>query len=114
MTNTIGIDVGGTKVLGGVVSESGEILATTRRDTPREGGGALTQTIADVALELSKEYPVDSIGVLRKIDSGFFARRRPCSRFQDFDLLFRPYRFACRHYGYARLRSYCLGNQRFA
>jgi len=55
MTNTIGIDVGGTKVLGGVVSESGEILRTTRRDTPREGGGALTKTIADVALELSKE-----------------------------------------------------------
>ncbi len=63
MTNTIGIDVGGTKVLGGVVSESGEILATARRETPREGGRALTQTIADVALELAKQFPVDSIGV---------------------------------------------------
>ncbi len=63
MTNTIGIDVGGTKVLGGVVTETGEILETTRRETPREGGSALTQTIADVALELSKKYPVASIGV---------------------------------------------------
>ena len=63
MANTIGIDVGGTKVLGGVVSETGEILTTARRDTPREGGRALTQTIADVALELIREYPVDSIGV---------------------------------------------------
>ena len=63
MTNTIGIDVGGTKVLGGVVSETGEILATARRETPREGGRALTQTIADVALELAKQFPVDSIGV---------------------------------------------------
>jgi glucokinase len=62
-SNTIGIDVGGTKVLGGVVSQTGEILATARRDTPREGGQALTQTIADVAIELSKQYPVDSIGV---------------------------------------------------
>jgi glucokinase len=62
-SNTIGIDVGGTKVLGGVVSQTGEILATARRDTPREGGKALTQTIADVAIELSKEYPVESIGV---------------------------------------------------
>lgn len=61
--NAIGIDVGGTKVLGGVITEHGEILATSRRDTPREGGRALTQTIADVALELSKEFPVDSIGV---------------------------------------------------
>jgi glucokinase len=61
--NAIGIDVGGTKVLGGVVSPTGEILATARRDTPREGGKALTQTIADVATELSNEYSVDSIGV---------------------------------------------------
>ncbi len=62
-SNTIGIDVGGTKVLGGVVNENGEILTTARRDTPREGGRALTQTIADVANELLNEYQVDSIGV---------------------------------------------------
>lgn len=62
-SNTIGIDVGGTKVLGGVVSQAGEILATARRDTPREGDRALTETIADVAIELSKQYPVESIGV---------------------------------------------------
>jgi glucokinase len=62
-SNTIGIDVGGTKVLGGVVSASGEILTTARRDTPREGGRALTQTIADVANELLSEYQVESIGV---------------------------------------------------
>lgn len=62
-SNTIGIDVGGTKVLGGVVSASGEILINARRDTPREGGKALTQTIADVANELLNAYPVESIGV---------------------------------------------------
>jgi glucokinase len=61
--NTIGIDVGGTKVLGGVVTENGEILTTARRDTPREGGRALTQAIADVANELAQEFPVESIGV---------------------------------------------------
>jgi glucokinase len=62
-THTIGIDVGGTKVLGGVVTESGEILTTARRDTPREGGRALTQAIADVANELAHEFQVESIGV---------------------------------------------------
>lgn len=62
-TSTIGIDVGGTKVLGGVVTESGEILTTARRDTPREGGRALTQAIADVANELAHEFHVESIGV---------------------------------------------------
>lgn len=63
MLNAIGIDVGGTKVLGGVVTESGEILATARRDTPREGGRALTEAIANVATELSQQFPVDSIGI---------------------------------------------------
>jgi glucokinase len=63
VVNAIGIDVGGTKVLGGVVTPSGEILATARRDTPREGGRALTEAIADVAIELSQQYPVDSIGI---------------------------------------------------
>uniref|UniRef100_UPI00404AA587 ROK family glucokinase n=1 Tax=Candidatus Planktophila sp. TaxID=2175601 RepID=UPI00404AA587 len=62
-SNTIGIDVGGTKVLGGVVNERGEILASARRDTPREGGQALTQAIADVANELNREFAAESIGV---------------------------------------------------
>ena len=63
MTFTIGIDVGGTKVLGGVVTPEGKVLKTSRRDTPREGGKALTQTIADVALELAAEYPVTAVGL---------------------------------------------------
>ena len=60
--NAIGIDIGGTKVLGGVVTGTGEILASARRDTPREGGRALTEAIANVATELIQQYPVDSIG----------------------------------------------------
>jgi glucokinase len=63
MTYTIGIDVGGTKVLGGVVDASGEILLEARRDTPREGGRALTAAIADVARELMDAYSVESIGI---------------------------------------------------
>jgi len=63
MSLTIGIDVGGTKVLGGVVDESGKVLTTARKDTPRQGGSALTQTIADVAKELLQQHPVASVGV---------------------------------------------------
>ena len=63
MSLTIGIDVGGTKVLGGVVDESGKVLTTARKDTPRQGGSALTQTIADVAKELLQQHPVSSVGV---------------------------------------------------
>jgi glucokinase len=60
---TVGVDVGGTKVLGGVVDASGKVLATSRRDTPREGGSELTQTIAAVALELMQEHSITAVGV---------------------------------------------------
>ena len=46
MSYTIGVDVGGPKVLGGVVDDNGQVLKTSRRDTPREGGSSLTATIA--------------------------------------------------------------------
>ena len=63
MAYTIGIDVGGTKVLGGVVDESGVVIAIARKDTPRQGGGALTQVIAEIAKELLADHEVASIGV---------------------------------------------------
>ncbi len=63
MELTIGIDVGGTKVLGGVVDENGIVLATARKDTPRQGGSALTQTIAFIAKELMANHSISSVGV---------------------------------------------------
>ena len=63
MSLTVGVDVGGTKVLGGVVDASGKVLATSRRDTPREGGSELTKTIAEVALELMQEHTITAVGV---------------------------------------------------
>ena len=63
MSLTVGVDVGGTKVLGGVVDASGKVLATSRRDTPREGGSELTRTIAEVALELMQSHSVSAVGV---------------------------------------------------
>lgn len=64
----IGIDVGGTKVLGGIVSDEGVILHQVRRDTPRQGGDALTQVIADLAHELLSHtvvahQKIEAIGV---------------------------------------------------
>ena len=63
MTLSIGVDVGGTKVLGGVVNEKGEILKTIREDTPKEGGSAVTKVIADVVLKLSQEFNIHTVGV---------------------------------------------------
>jgi glucokinase len=63
MSLTVGVDVGGTKVLGGVVDATGRVLATTRRETPREGGLHLTKIIAEVALELMREHAITAVGV---------------------------------------------------
>ncbi len=60
---SIGVDVGGTKVLGGVVDSQGNILLRSRRDTPRQGGSALTETIAEVIRELLATHPVNSVGI---------------------------------------------------
>jgi len=63
MSLTIGIDIGGTKVLGGVVDKNGKILATYREATPKEGGTALTKTIADVAKVLLQDHDAIAVGV---------------------------------------------------
>ena len=60
---SIGIDVGGTKVLGGVVDDKGVVLARARKDTPRQGGKALTQRIAETVKELMAQHDVESVGV---------------------------------------------------
>ena len=63
MKLTMGIDVGGTKVLGGVVTPSGEILATARKETAPEGGMAAVNVIAEVAKELMQSHEIHSIGI---------------------------------------------------
>ena len=59
----IGVDIGGTKVLGGVVDLTGKVLRTFRADTPREGGDALNQVIADVVAELQTTHKTECIGI---------------------------------------------------
>jgi glucokinase len=64
VTLTIGVDVGGTKVAGGVVDEKGTVLAHTRRDTPAEDQAGTRDTIVAVAAELAAQYPAaTSIGI---------------------------------------------------
>ena len=63
MSLNLGIDVGGTKVLGGVVDDQGRVLTRTRKETPREGGSALVKVIADVARDLMAQHSITGIGV---------------------------------------------------
>jgi glucokinase len=52
---TVGIDIGGTKVLGGVVDANGNILDSFRKDTPKSGGQDLINVIIEVVKELQKK-----------------------------------------------------------
>ena len=60
---TMGIDIGGTKVLGGVVDQDGNVLAHARRDTPAEDGQKIVQCVVDVIRELAEKHEVEGVGI---------------------------------------------------
>jgi glucokinase len=60
---TIGVDIGGTKVLGGIVGPDGEVLAQARRPTPAQDPAGTLIMICDVISELIAVHPVDAIGI---------------------------------------------------
>jgi len=60
---TIGLDIGGTKISGGVVGSDGTILAKARRDTPALDPAAIIHEAASLTRELSAEYQIDAVGV---------------------------------------------------
>lgn len=54
---SIGVDVGGTKIAGGVVAVDGEVLATIRRDSHAKERQAIIDTIVEVVRELKNDFP---------------------------------------------------------
>ena len=63
MSATIGLDIGGTKISGGVIDENGVILARGRKDTPALDPAAIVEEAASLIRELSFEHAVDAVGV---------------------------------------------------
>ena len=63
MTFSIGVDVGGTKILAGLVDESGAIVTTARRESPRNDADRALAVVAEVVSELSAPYPGAVVGV---------------------------------------------------
>ncbi|HEU0213975.1 MAG TPA: ROK family glucokinase [Jiangellaceae bacterium] len=59
----IGIDVGGTKIAGGLVDDAGVIIARTRRDTPSTDPRAIVDNIVSVVQELRRDRSIDAVGV---------------------------------------------------
>jgi glucokinase len=62
LTLTVGIDVGGTKIAGGVVSE-GTLVATSRRESPARHPEAIAASIGEVVAELGEGREIAAVGV---------------------------------------------------
>ena len=63
MALTVGVDVGGTKIAGGVVTDSGFVVERTRRPTPADDPVALRRGIADVVNDLRTRHEVSAVGI---------------------------------------------------
>ena len=63
MTITIGVDVGGTKILAAAVTEDGEILSPTRVPTPRTTPEDVVWAVGDLVQDLLSLHPAEAVGV---------------------------------------------------
>ncbi len=63
MTVTIGVDVGGTKILAGVVNDEGYVSDSARIDSPQRDAMATVQAIVDVVQELRGRSSADVVAV---------------------------------------------------
>lgn len=69
---TVGIDIGGTKIAGGVVDADGTILEKLRVDTPVDTR-ALADAVIDMARHLSADREIAGVGVAA---AGFISKDR--------------------------------------
>ncbi len=63
MTYSIGVDIGGTKILAGLVDDQGAVIATARRPTPRNDATGVLEVVGEVVLELAASRPGQVVGV---------------------------------------------------
>lgn len=73
MALTIGIDLGGTKVAGGVVNTRGVIKTELRRPTPTRDADAVVGVIAGLIKDLADDLKISAVGVGA---AGFVDERR--------------------------------------
>lgn len=63
MSLACGIDIGGTKIAGGVVDDDGNVLARLRAESPATSSAAIADTVVGLVRELARAHPVDRVGV---------------------------------------------------
>lgn len=63
MAYACGIDIGGTKIAGGIVDDDGRIVARRRAESPARDAEAIVDTVASIVAGLAEQHPVDRVGV---------------------------------------------------
>ena len=63
MTLACGVDVGGTKIAGGVIDEDGNILEELRVESPATDSEAIEAAIAGLVAELRARHEIGAVGV---------------------------------------------------
>jgi glucokinase len=63
LVHAIGIDIGGTKIAGALVAESGEIIADYRVPTPAVNPLAITEIVVSMIERLAEGHEVRAVGV---------------------------------------------------
>jgi len=59
----VGIDIGGTKIAGAVVSDDGQIIAEERQPTPAGDPGAILDVVVEMVQRLGADRPIVATGV---------------------------------------------------
>jgi glucokinase len=70
MSVTIGIDIGGTKIAGGLVDGEGAILGRARRDTPARSNSGIVEAIVAVVNDLVLEAAQQGLGPVAAVGLG--------------------------------------------
>ncbi len=58
-----GIDVGGTKIAGGVVDDEGRVVDQLRVESPATDSSAIEDAIADLVRQLASRHPIAAVGI---------------------------------------------------
>lgn len=70
---SIGIDIGGTKILGGVVDQNGVVLRELRVASPAANPDKMVEVVAELIVSLSTEHEIAAVGVAA---AGFMDKKR--------------------------------------
>ncbi len=63
MTLACGIDVGGTKIAGGVVDPHGNVLEQLRVESPATNVEGIEDAIAGLVARLAAKHPIEAVGI---------------------------------------------------